>query len=330
MGTTETIIMVVLVILLIYIIVRIVWRKQYTGTIMKADQPQTVLSTDLQSSSSPECTYSIWIYIDDLSYNPGQKKVIFHHGSSGDTDGFNLYLDEYGNNIVAQSQMINNVIDGGYTEKPNQNIDASITGSNAHYLKNFTFQEIVDKPGIKLACGEMCNSLNNCSAYTYSGVSGSTGTCDFYSTNSSDYENAYKTSLVVGETSGTYLRFSEIRQNTSFTTCKVSKIPTQKWVNVVVSISSVSVDMYIDGKLTKTCLTNGTMTQLSGDNVYISPGGVGFSGWNAKFEYWAKYMEPQEIWKIYKTGFEKTFNIGSYQLNMSIYKGDVQKASFTI
>ena len=323
MGTTETIIMVVLVILLIYIIVRIVWRKQYTGTIMKADQPQIVLSSDLQSSSSPECTYSIWIYIDDLSYNPGKKKVIFHHGATGATDGFNLYLDEYGNNIVAQSQMINNVIDGGYSEKPGYIVIGTNTGFTD--LKNFNFQESVNNSGIKVVCGEMCNSLNNCSAYSYRGISGSTGTCDFYSTDSSGYESAY-TPLLTGDTSGS---FSGIKQNTSFTTCKVSKIPTQKWVNVIVSISSVSVDMYIDGKLTKTCLTNGTLTQLSDENVYISPDG-GFSGWNAKFEYWAKYMEPQEIWKIYKNGFEKTFNIGSYQLNMSIYKGDVQKASFTI
>ena len=323
MGTIETIIMVVLVILLIYIIVRVVWRKQYTGTIMKADQPQTVLGSDLESSSSPECTYSIWIYIDDLNFNPGVKKVIFHRGATGATNGFNLYLDEYGNNIVAQSQMINNVIDGGYTEKPGY----IYIGTNTSFtdLKNFTFRESVNNSGIKVVCGEMCNSLNNCSAYSYRGVSGSTGACDFYSTEYSDYLAAY--TPLLNDTSGS---FSGIKQNTSFTTCKVSKIPTQKWVNVIVSISSVSVDMYIDGKLTKTCLTNGTLTQLSGENVYISPGGVGFSGWNAKFEYWAKYMEPQEIWKIYKTGFEKTFNIGSYKLNMSIYKGDVEKASFTI
>jgi hypothetical protein len=320
MGTTETIIMVVLVILLIYIIVRIVWRKEYTGSIMKADQPQFISSSDLESSSSPECTYSIWIYIDDLSYMPGKKKVIFHHGADGATDGFTLYLDEYGNNIVAQSQMINNVIDGIYTEKSNQYIDG--TDNNFSYLNNFTFKESVGTTGIKAFCNLKCNSINTCNAYSYSGVAGSTGVCSFYASNSNPtFQSNTDDNLFV---------FSELKQNTSFTTCKVSKIPTQKWVNVVVSISSVSVDMYIDGKLTKTCLTNGTPVSMGDQGVYISPGGIGFSGWNAKFAYWAKYMEPQEIWKIYKNGFEKTFNIGSYQLNMSIYKGDVQKASFTI
>jgi hypothetical protein len=96
-----------------------------------------------------------------------------------------------------------------------------------------------------------------------------------------------------------------------------------------VSISSVSVDIYVNGKLTTTCITNGTIIPNTAD-VIISPGGQGFTGWNARFEYWAKYMTPQEIWKIYKTGFQKTFGLGDYKLNLGIYKGDVEKASITI
>lgn len=328
MGTTETIIMVVLIILLIYIIVRIIWRKQYTGSIMKADKEQFVPSSDLDNSSSSECTYSIWIYIDDLNVNSGKKKVIFHHGSTGLNDGFNLYLDEYGNNLVAKSQIINNVISNGYTDYDNEYIKVTKTDVNYSYLGNFPFQRSVNEQGIKTICGEKCNWMNSCTAYTYNDVvgnTGETGNCNFYSNKpGSDYSD------VLFPLKDNLLRFSEVKVNTKFNTCKVSKIPTQKWVNIVVSISSVSVDMYIDGKLVQTCLTNGQPVSMGDQNVYISPGGIGFSGWNAKFEYWGKYMEPQEIWKIYKTGFEKTFNFGNYQLNMSIYKGDVEKASFTI
>ena len=327
MGTTETIIMVVLVILLIYIIVRIVWRKQYSGNPQKANVQQVIDSSDLETSSGNECTYSIWIYIDDLNVNYGDKKTILYHGATGSTDGFELYLDEYGNNIVAKSTTIKNQ-GGAYTYFDDAYLTPDgDTSDSFEYLKEngssliTYFSTLPSTSQVILTCGAKCNSLDNCVGYNYGPDVGTSGGCLYLSNGSS---NVDYTQYKVQQDNV----FAAIKP-TSLHICKVNKIPTQKWVSIIVSISSVSVDMYIDGKLAKTCLTNGTLTATNGENVYISPGGIGFSGWNSKFEYWAKYMAPQDVWKIYKAGFDKTFNI-DYKLNMSIYKGDVQKASFTI
>jgi len=329
MGTTQTVIMIVLVILLIYIIIRIIWRKQYTGGIMKADQQQIVPSSDLETSTSSECTYSIWIYVDDLNVNYGNKKTIFYHGDTGtgtSDSGFELYLDEYGNNIVAKSTIINS---NDYTYYYDQYVNPVghpevKYGSKKNVGTTGKYTDGDNENTIKEQCSSYCNNVNDCIGYNYGQDIG--GCLTLIMTDSGSNINI---SDFLTPQNGNFNNFSGIKTSIS-KLCKVNRIPTQKWVNIIVSLSSVSVDMYIDGKLSKTCLVNGIPETISGQNVYISPGGIGFSGWNAKFEYWAKYMEPQEVWKIYKTGFEKTFNIGNYKLNMSIYKGDVEKASFTI
>ena len=35
--------------------------------------------------------------------------------------------------------------------------------------------------------------------------------------------------------------------------CVVSNIPLQKWLNVIISVYGRSLDMYLDGKLVRTC-----------------------------------------------------------------------------
>ncbi len=45
--------------------------------------------------------------------------------------------------------------------------------------------------------------------------------------------------------------------NTVVHTCSVANVPIQKWVNLVISVYGRSMDVYIDGKLVRTCLLPG-------------------------------------------------------------------------
>ena len=45
--------------------------------------------------------------------------------------------------------------------------------------------------------------------------------------------------------------------NTVIHTCSVANIPIQKWVNLIVSVYGRTMDLYIDGKLVRTCLLPG-------------------------------------------------------------------------
>ena len=74
--------------------------------------------------------------------------------------------------------------------------------------------------------------------------------------------------------------------------CAVANVPIQKWVNLLVSVYGRSMDIYLDGKLVKTCVLPGVAKIDANAPAYITPNG-GFSGWTSKFQYWSDSCDPQ-------------------------------------
>lgn len=113
-------------------------------------------------------------------------------------------------------------------------------------------------------------------------------------------------------------------------TCSVANVPIQKWVNLIVSAYGRTMDIYLDGKLVRTCVLPGVSNVDSNANVYVTPNG-GFSGWTSKFQYWADSCNPQKAWNIYKEGYGGSWlgNIfGKYTVKISLMEGDVEDKSF--
>ena len=61
--------------------------------------------------------------------------------------------------------------------------------------------------------------------------------------------------------------------NTVIHTCSVANVPIQKWVNLVVSVYGRSMDIYIDGKLVRTCLLPGIANVNNNADIYVTPKG---------------------------------------------------------
>ena len=125
---------------------------------------------------------------------------------------------------------------------------------------------------------------------------------------------------------------------TSF--CKVSNFPIQSWVNISVSVYNRAVDVYIDGKLVKTCpLPNVASTIGAGSIIYI--GGTasgtipGFDGYIASVIYNPDVISPQDAWNIYARGYSNTgFGFGNlfqrYKLQFAFLKDNSVVSSLTI
>ena len=114
--------------------------------------------------------------------------------------------------------------------------------------------------------------------------------------------------------------------------CMVANIPIQKWVNVLISTYGRSLDIYIDGKLVRTCVLPGVARVESSTPVYITPNG-GFSGYTAKFQYWPDSCDPQKAWNIYKAGYGASMLaglLGKYTVKVSLMEGDTEENSFSI
>jgi hypothetical protein len=87
--------------------------------------------------------------------------------------------------------------------------------------------------------------------------------------------------------------------------CEIADFPLQKWVNLIVSFNSSAMDVYVDGKLMKSCVVNmgsklgETKSIVLGDDTTL-PNDVGFIT-NVKLK--ASPIAPQEAWDIYSQGF---------------------------
>ena len=93
--------------------------------------------------------------------------------------------------------------------------------------------------------------------------------------------------------------------------CTVRNVPLQKWVHLVVSVYGRTLDVYLDGKLVKTCLLPGIAKINPDADVYITPKG-GFNGWTSNIHYYAKPINPEQAWNLYTKGFSGKGMLGSF------------------
>jgi hypothetical protein len=114
--------------------------------------------------------------------------------------------------------------------------------------------------------------------------------------------------------------------------CNVSNIPLQKWVNLIVSLYGRTLDLYLDGKLVRTCVLPGVAKVNPDTNILVTPAG-GFNGWTTNFQYWSSASNPQEAYNIYKSGFGGStlgnlFN--KFRIKVSFLTDNQERSSFEI
>jgi len=115
-------------------------------------------------------------------------------------------------------------------------------------------------------------------------------------------------------------------------TCSVANIPIQKWVNLIISVYGRTMDLYIDGKLVRTCLLPGVASVNNSANIFVTPKG-GFDGWTSKLQYYPNALNPQDAWNIYVKGYGGNFlsNLfSSYDVQISLLENGTTTNSVTI
>lgn len=131
-------------------------------------------------------------------------------------------------------------------------------------------------------------------------------------------------------------------------TCSVSNFPVQSWVNISISVYNRAVDIYIDGKLVRTCSLNNVAAPIdSGSTIYIGGGGsgsnkcqgggelLGFTGYIASVLYNPDIISPQDAWNTYARGYNNSpFGLNSlfqrYKLEFAFLKDNNVVKSFKI
>lgn len=114
-------------------------------------------------------------------------------------------------------------------------------------------------------------------------------------------------------------------------TCTVNNFPLQRWVNLIVSLNNRTMDVYLDGKLVRTCILPAPAKIDPDAPVILTPGG-GFKGWTSNTQYFATPLNPQEAYNIYavgpKCGGMSLFD--KYKLRVTYLVNNQPEASVTI
>ena len=83
-------------------------------------------------------------------------------------------------------------------------------------------------------------------------------------------------------------------------TCDILDVPLQRWNHICVSVWNQSVDMYLNGKLIRTCVMSEYPVPSAG-KIYIGQHG-GFNGFISSLDYLPRILTPTEIYTIYNKG----------------------------
>ena len=105
--------------------------------------------------------------------------------------------------------------------------------------------------------------------------------------------------------------------------CRVRNIPLQRWVHLAVTTNDRVTDIYLDGKLVRTCIIPGVpQTSISdgfiaGDENKESNGG--FNGLISEVRSWSRPLTPREVFNEYRLGSGSLFSMfNRFRLRFSV------------
>ena len=123
--------------------------------------------------------------------------------------------------------------------------------------------------------------------------------------------------------------------------CIIPNIPLNKWVHIVYVLNQNSVDLYLNGKLERSCVINGVPYTNNNNKLYIAKDS-GFNGKIAQIQYFTKALDPNNVNKLYYNGPSGTnkfiaknisnplANVNFSQLKADICSGDNKDLSSLI
>ena len=94
--------------------------------------------------------------------------------------------------------------------------------------------------------------------------------------------------------------------------CDIQSIDLQKWVQVTVSLNNKTCDVYIDGKLARSCILP-SFYKVNTNNLTLRVAEYGgFGGFVSNVSAYNYALNPEQIWRLYMGGPNVKYGLGDY------------------
>jgi hypothetical protein len=94
----------------------------------------------------------------------------------------------------------------------------------------------------------------------------------------------------------------ELDQNTP---CDIIDLPLQRWNHICIVLWNKSLDVYLNGKLRRSCALSG-IPKFNGEDIYLFQNG-GFDGELINLRYFNHAKNAAQVYDIYKSGVNNAF-----------------------
>jgi hypothetical protein len=292
-SNTVLLIIVVVALVIFYVIKKIydlrnsVDKYVIYRNLIKGNQAVTIENDKLPLiRGTYENTYSMWLHINNTKQN-NKATHIMHVGDSNLTKaGPSIWLHPYKNNLSIKFSLLN---------KEMRFTDGKVGGAPANTECKFPYKINWSKLGMVKPPSVGDNTLiRTCQQTTVTAAPN--GYCPTKVSKSREVENI-KDFGSCGPASmnpniNTGLLNSQI--------CDIENFPLKRWVNLVITVNNDIIEVYIDGRLVKTCVTNGLPFINEGD-VFIFKD-KDFDGVMMNLKAYPYTMSSSQVYDLYMGG----------------------------
>lgn len=260
------------------------------------------------SAQGNEYSISFWMFIKDYNYRYGSNKTILYRGDKANTESNPyIFLHPKTNDMTIKVQLQTDTIVGrpstqsvnvreGFQPMPFEYFNASnISGNTVSESFNPT-----DAAGNPLPT----DPTNSSSSAPVGDVNSRLERIETQMQRLIGMRPESTPTPSGGNTSSSSNSGKSEEMPVTYDECVVENIPLQKWTHVVVSIFNNSVELYLDGRLYKTCSLKG-FPKPNMQNMHVCANG-GFNGLISNLEYSNMTLPAEEIYRKYLMGPEST------------------------
>ncbi len=246
-----------------------------------------------------EYSISFWLFIKDYNYRYGSRKAVLYRGDKeNENSNPYIYFEPKSNDLTVRVQLQSGT---GMKERNRQ--------GNNNTSEQFRVSMPLDyfNPMKSNVSGNevMIENFTNPTA-TPSSTSASSSTPAPVGNVNERLDRIelqlQKLSMVdkTTPTSSSSDSNTDTEQPMMYDECTLEDIPIQKWVHIVVSIYNNNIEIYMDGRLHKSCNLSG-YPKPNLYSMHVTPNG-GFNGFLAQLDYANSALPVDEIYKTYRRG----------------------------